>query len=379
MHNKISRVLQVGMSTNYGGTESIIYEIYRNIDRTKIQFDFLNVYDEPIAKQEWLESMGARILPLKLKRREGYLKYLRGIKTFYEEHAHEFDVVVCNVQCLDQIAMAKYAKKYGVPKTIIHLHNANYGIQPSKLARAAIAWNKRHCHKYVDQFLACSTLAAKWGFRSKDCKKTTIIKNGVPIEAMRFELNKRSAFRREFGFGTENRVYGSAGRLDPQKNQLFLLNVFREIALRDDGARFVLLGRGPLETKIKETIKEIGLGSKCVLISKIDDIGRFYSGIDCFLFPSKFEGLGMVLIEAQCSGLPCLATKGTIPPEVKLRDDFRFLSLDLGPTEWAEEAMKSFEDNQRNIAYKCVIDAGRDVAETAIDYCELVLSCKTQG
>ena len=372
MSQGLIRVLQVGMSANYGGTESIVYEIYRNIDKTKIQFDFLNVYDEPIAKQEWLESMGARILPLKLKRREGYLKYLRGIKAFYKEHAHEFDVVVCNVQCLDQIAMAKYAKKYGMPRTIIHLHNANYGIQPSKLARVAIAWNKRNCHKYVDLFLACSTLAAEWGFRKKDASQAIIIKNGIPVGLMCFSESRRSSFRLTHGFTDCCRVYGSVGRLDPQKNQLFLLRVYQEIAKRDETARFVLLGRGPLEQDIKSAILERGLVERCTLISNVDDMGAFYAGLDCFVLPSRFEGLGMVLIEAQCSGLPCFATEGTIPPEVKLRKDFRFLPLNIGAAKWAEEIMAHRGANDRQYAWRCIVEDGRDIVVTSKTYSKLI-------
>ncbi len=366
----VIRVLNVGMSTNYGGTESIIYEIYHHLDRNQIQFDFLNVYDKPLAKQEWLESLGARVFPLKLKRREGYLKYLKGIKSFYKKHAHDFDAVVCHVQCLDQIVMAKYAKKYGIKRVMIHLHNANYGIRPSKLAHLAIAWNKRHCHRYVDAFLACSSLAAQWGFNHKDAQRALIVKNGIPIEAMKFDEEKRNHFRSLHSYENKNRVYGSAGRLDPQKNQTFLLEVYEKIFEMDPDARFVLLGRGPLEAGLRTIIEERGLSDVCLLISSIEDIGEFYSGIDCFVFPSKFEGLGMVLIEAQCSGLPCLATEGTIPKEAKISESVLFMPLDLGASAWAKTAM-TMPDRYRDEAYQDVIDDGRDILETAKEYSKL--------
>ena len=373
MPNGMIRVLQVGMSTNYGGTESIVYEIYRNIDRTKIQFDFLNVYNEPLARQDWLESLGARILPLKLKRREGYFKYLHGIKSFYEKYASEFDVVVCNVQCLDQIAMAKYAKKYGVPKTILHLHNSNFGIQPSRLARIAIFWNKRHCHSYVDQFVAVSSMAANWGFAKRDAAKAYILQHGVSIEAMCYDPNKRKEFRSRFGYSDKNRLYGSVGRLDPQKNQLFLIAIFEAIAAKDEFSRFVLLGRGPLETDIKNRVLESPVADRIALIPQIDDIGVFYSGIDVFLLPSLFEGLGLVLVEAQCSGLPCLATQGTIPPEVGLSRDFAFLQLSDGPMKWAEVAIHSaVASGPRADGRKCITESGRDIVETSKDYCKLI-------
>ena len=374
MPTNVLRVLQVGMSSDYGGTEAVVYEIYRNIDKSRFQFDFLNVYDKPIARQALLESMDARILPLKLKRREGYRKYLRGIKAFYKEHAHEFDVVVCNVQCLDQIAMAKYAKKNGIPKTIIHLHNANYGVQPSRLARIAIFWNKRFCHRYVDQFVACSSLAAKWGYSKRDYINCSILKQGIDVERMRYDTEKRQSFRMRFGYSAGDRLYGSVGRMDPQKNQLFLIDVYSEIRRIDKQAKFVLVGSGPMEDEVRQKIDSSPIADRICVIPRADEIETFYSGIDCFLLPSKFEGLGMVLIEAQCSGLPCLATKDTIPPEAKLRDDFRFLPLDLGPVEWAKEAMKTSSDSQRDIAYHCIIDDGRDIVETAKEYSKILLS-----
>ena len=152
-----------------------------------------------------------------------------------------------------------------------------------------------------------------------------------------------------------------------------MLQIYQEIAKRDPAARFILLGRGPLEKEVHSAIIEHGLSDKCLLISGIDDIGSFYSGIDCFVFPSKFEGLGMVLIEAQCAGLPCLATQGTIPSEVKLRNDFCFLPLDAGPATWAEVAIHNVTPSgQREDAYQSIIKVGRDIVETSKDYSKLI-------
>ena len=98
MPQKPIRVLQVGMSANYGGTEAVVYGIYERLDHSLVQFDFLNVYGRPIAKQAELEAQGAHVYDLLLKRREGYLKYAKGIKAFFRQHASEFSAIVCNVQ-----------------------------------------------------------------------------------------------------------------------------------------------------------------------------------------------------------------------------------------------------------------------------------------
>ncbi len=371
MSKKAIRILQVGMSTSYGGTEAVVYEIYRHIDKASIQFDFLNVYDGPLARQDWLESLGARVFPLKLKRREGYFRYLHGIKSFYKQHAKEFDAVVCNVQCLDQIAMAKFAKKFGIRKTIVYLHNANYGIRPSQLAKFAICWNKRHCHKYIDSFLACSSLAANWGYSKKDAKLAHIVRQGVDTERMRFSKEKRTLFRNRFGYSENTIIYGSVGRMDPQKNHNFLIDVYIEISKRQPEARFILVGDGPLRNETIQRIKESPISEATLVIPKLDEIELFYSGIDCFILPSRFEGLGMVLIEAQCSGLPCIASESVIPSEVKISDGFKFISLSDGPALWADSVI-DLKQSKRDNAYHCVLNSDRGILDTAKEYSKLL-------
>jgi glycosyltransferase involved in cell wall biosynthesis len=369
MPQKPIRVLQVGMSDNYGGTEATIYGIYNHLDHSKIQFDFLNVYGHPIAKQKELEAQGAHIYDLFLKRREGYQKYVNGIKTFYQQHASEFDAVQCNVQCLDQIDMAKFAKRFGIKKTIVYAHNAGYGIQPSRLARIAIWWNKKHCHEYVDQFVGCSGLANRFVFSGHDAKKAVVINTGIATQQFAYSLAKREAFRKRFGFTNSMVVYGSAGRFDPQKNQVFLLHIFKEVSLRNPKARFFLSGRGPLEDALRAKTKELGLDDVCILSSEFLDYQEFYSGIDAFVLPSKFEGLGVVLIEAQCSGLPCFATQSTIPVEAKILSSYLPVPLSDSASTWADLLVHHLAmDEDRSLGLASVQKAHRDIEDAAKAY-----------
>jgi glycosyltransferase involved in cell wall biosynthesis len=374
MEQKPYRILQVGMSDNYGGTEAIIYGIYEHLDHSKIQFDFLNVYGHPIAWQDELIAQGAHIYHLLLKRREGYFKYIRGIKEFYKKHAKEFDAVVCNVQCLDQIDMAKYAKKFGIKKTVVHVHNSGNGIEASRLADLAIRMNKAHCHRYVDLFLACSKNAAKWGFRKQDASKAIIVNNGLDISSMSFSVTKRQVFRETYHFSKEDRIYASAGRLDPQKNQFFLIDIFEHIHQKEPQAKFVLLGNGPLRDQMQSRIDDSSAKGSMLLLNRIDDIGTFYSGIDVFVLPSLFEGLGMVLLEAQCSGLPCYASAGTIPEEACVLKNFRFIPLNLGSEGWASQILNDqLAFSNRAEAAKFLVKAGRDICDTSRFYSSLFL------
>ena len=360
--------MQVGMSDNYGGTEAIVYGIYEHLDHSQIQFDFLNVYGHPIAKQAELEAQGAHVYDLLLKRREGYFKYIHGIKAFYKAHASEFDAVVCNIQCMDQIDMAKWAKKYGIKKRIVYLHNSGYGIQPSRLARIAIGWNKRFSHRYVTTYAAGSQLSADWGYSKKDAQKTIVIKHGIDTELFAFSSAKREEFRKAHGLKDMDIVYGSAGRLDPQKNQVFLLKIYQAIHEKNPKARFLLAGRGPEEAKIRKAIKDLGLGEVCQLITNFIDFSAFYSALDIFLLPSLFEGLGLVLVEAQCSGLPCFASADTIPSSAAVLPSFTFLPLPSGPVAWSEEILKASPNPNRSSAPEAVRNAGFSLLKTAEAY-----------
>lgn len=368
MPQKPIRILQIGMSDNYGGTESVVYGIYERLDRSAVQFDFLNVYGHPLAKQSHLEELGAHIYNLLLKRREGYFKYIKGIKSFYREHASEFDAVVANVQCLDQIAMLKYAKKFGIKKRVVYAHNSGNGIAPSRFAKIAIWWNKLFSHHYVTDYVGVSENASKWSFSHRDALKAKTILSGVDSEAFSFDEGKRDRFRAAYGIPNDAFLVGSAGRFDPQKNQMFLLDIFKEISIMNPEAKFVLAGFGPLEKEIRSRISALALQDKVLLLVGVSDLRSLYSALDVFVFPSLFEGMGMVLIEAQCAGLTCFASAKTIPSEAKILPSFHFVSLSESPLNWASAVAEASAPLDRHEAYLEVKKAGRDLNETIKEY-----------
>ena len=371
VESKPKRILQVGMSSNYGGTESIIYSIYERLNKSRVQFDFLNVYEGPLAKQSWLESMGAHIYDLKLKRRDGFAKYIKSIKDFYNRNACEWAVVVCNVQSLEQLDMAKYAKKMGI-RTIVHCHNSGFGIRPSFATRLLSLWNKCFCGRYVDSYLACSYMAARWALGKRKAEKAYILKNGISPSAFSFHPEERRVFRQRFGFRENEVIYANAGRMDLQKNQSFFVRVCAQLAIRNKDARFVLLGRGAEEATLKEEVLRLGLEARFLFIEQIESMSEFYSGVDCFIFPSLFEGLGMVLIEAQCSGLPCFASSKTIPPEVGFSPFYHPLSLQAGVESWALTILKTPLNQNRDGADAYLGESGRTIEQCAAEYQRIV-------
>ena len=349
------RILQIGMSTNYGGTEAFLMNLYRNIDSSKYQFDFLNVYDEPLACQDEITSLGGNIYNLHLRRREdGLNKYKEGIKKFCKEH--HFDVVVQNVQDLINIDMLIYAKKYGIKKRIIYGHNSGFGMKPSKLSLLSHIFNKLRVKKYVTDFVAVSDKASEFLYpksvQDKVTKKMYIIPNIIDFDEFKYNEEARNRIRKELNI-VNRKVYGNICRIDPQKNHTFLLDIFKSILSKEPESILVICGRGPLEEEIKNKAKTLGIDNNVIFLGYVDRVADYYSTFDVFLYPTKFEGFGIVLEEAQANGLPILCSD-VVPSNVVVSPLVKLLSLRDNVDKWSEAATSLKLNNNRNDYYKII-------------------------
>lgn len=345
------RILQIGMSINYGGTEAFLMNLYRNIDRTKYQFDFLNVYDEPISCQDEIISLGANIYKLHLRRRQYGLKiYKEGIKKFYKEH--HFDVVVQNVQDLINIDMLIYAKKYGINKRIIYGHNSGFGVKPSKLSFVSHIFNKLRINKYVTNYVAVSDKASEFLYPKRIQNKVIIIPNLIAFDKFQYSEASRNKLRKELGISNK-KVYGIIARIDPQKNHSFLLDIFKEILNKEPESKLLIVGLGPLEKDIKEKVNQLGINNSVFFKGYVNNTSDYYSMFDIFLYPTRFEGFGIVLEEAQASGLPILCSD-VVPTNVIVSDLVKLLSLKDNASLWANEATLLLINDDRGRYYKIV-------------------------
>ncbi len=178
---------------------------------------------------------------------------------------------------------------------------------------------------------ACSELAGKWLFGDK---KFYVIPNGFETERFKFSRSGRDSIRRELGLSDDKFVLGHVGRFNDQKNHTFLLKIFRETARINPDAYLLLVGSGPDMDKIKALIQEHEYKDRIIVYGESNRTEDLYSAMDIFVFPSKHEGLGIVLIEAQISGLPCVASDA-VPGEAMISHEFTFLPLE-NETKWAE-------------------------------------------
>jgi len=366
----MDRILVFGMTENPGGVESFIVNYYRNIDRKKIQFDFLCNSHEAVAYEDELIKLGGRTFHITARSKDR-ATYKKELENVFRNHASEWSVIWVNVCSLANIDYLKVAKKYGIKKRIIHSHNSQN--MDGKLRVLLHKWNKRSIGKYATDFWACSEDAAHWFYSDELMKRAVVIHNAIDVERMKFDEEKRKAIREQYHI--ENKyVIGNIGRLHFQKNQAFAIDVFNEYHKKNSDSVLVLVGQGEDEGKLKNQVNNLGLRDFVIFAGVQKDIQGWLSAFDLFLFPSKFEGLSVVAMEAQANGVPIYGSKGVIPAEVVVNDNFITLELNIGVTKWAEIMLSRL--NKRtpyNIARCKLINRGFEIKLAAQELNALLL------
>ena len=319
-----------GMTENPGGVESFLINYYRNINREIIQFDFLCNSHELVAYEDELLKLGGRTFHITARSKDR-ATYKKELEDVFVAHASEWDAIWVNVCSLANIDYLKIAKRYGIKKRIIHSHNSQN--MDSRLRLILHKLNKLIINKYATDYWACSEDAAHW-FYSKDLmKKVVMIHNAIDVERMKFDEQKRRDIREHYGL--DNRfLIGNVGRLHFQKNQEFAIDVFKKYHQDNPDSVLVLVGQGEDEEKLKQKVATCKLEGAVMFTGVQNDIQAWLSSFDLFLFPSRFEGLGIAALEAQANGLPVIASKGVIPEEVKINENFLFLDINAGLEQW---------------------------------------------
>ena len=324
------RILVFGMTENPGGVESFLVNYFRNIDRTKIQFDFLCNSHDQVAYEEELIRLGGRTFHITARSKDRK-SYKRELEDVFKNHASEWSAIWVNVCSLANIDYLKIAKKYGIKKRIIHSHNSQN--MDSKLRVLLHMWNKRSIDKYATDFWACSKDAAHWFYNDELMKKAVVIHNAIDVERMKFNEEKRKTIRSQYGLD-DKFVIGNVGRLHFQKNQEFAIDVFNDYRKANPDSVLVLVGQGEDEEKLRIKVKEKQLAGSVLFTSVQKDVQGWLSSFDLFLFPSRFEGLSVVALEAQANGIPILASSKAIPDEARINSNVAICELDAEPTEW---------------------------------------------
>lgn len=353
------KVLIFGMTAETGGVESFIMNYVRHMVYGGIKFDFL-AYNRPPAFSDEIEKLGGRIIVIP-GRGKNPLKCISAIKRVLAQT--QYDAVWSNLCYLSDVLLLKYAKKAGVPVRIIHAHNnANMsGCINGFLHK----YNRERIDKIATDFWGCSDSAGEFFYPDsvRSSEKYRVIPNAVDTEKFVFDSSVREKKRKELGL-EDKFVIGNVGRFHFQKNHIFLLDIFKQICIIHQNAVLLLVGDGELRPEIEAKIDELELKEKVFLLGRRSDVNELMCAMDVFLLPSLFEGLGIVLIEAQCCGLPCFASANTVPNEAKVTDLLEFIDLKDSPEIWAKKILNA---NTAPRADKSadVSKAGYDINETS--------------
>lgn len=279
---------------------------------------------------------------------------------------HRYDIVHAHLSLCAQTML--YARLLGVPHRMVQSHiEIPSGIPSRNQMQDMKQWLRRkiilHC---ATDFLACSTAAAEYMFGKKVAEHTVIARNGIDTKKFRFREEERTRRRKELN--VENRfVIGHIGRFHEQKNHKFLVEVFRELVAREENARLLLIGAGPLESEVHSLVQQNHLEEKVLFLGTTDAVEDYLCAMDAFVFPSLYEGLGIVNVEAQASGLPCVVSD-IVPREARLTDRIEFLPLEAGAEFWAEMILRYHPNRyqaDRQEAWREIYEAGYDISDTA--------------
>ena len=328
------RVAQIMGKWLGGGVESVVMNYYRNIDRNKVQFDFICDEDSKYIPKDEIEGLGGKVILIPPYQKA--FKYHKELKKELKEGKYKIVHSHINTLSVFSLWAAKSAK---VPVRIAHRHSTSNKKEWKKTLLKNML--RPFSKVFATDYFCCSELAGRWLFGNKTYNqgKVYLLNNAIDVDKFKYNEKVRKAKRKELNIKDKDLVIGHIGRFVKQKNHEFLIDIFNEIHKQNKNAILLLAGDGPLKEEIQNKVKESGLEKNVQFLGQRNDANELYQAMDLFLFPSLYEGLGMVLIEAQCTGLPCVVST-EVPKNAKISNGVEFIPLSKNAKIWADESIK---------------------------------------
>lgn len=354
-YDKMIRVLQVVGKMHYGGMETLIMNIYRNIDREKVQFDFLVHYKEKGEYDNEIIELGGRIITMPSPIPSNFFLLIKTYKAFFKRN-HNYTCVHVHLHNIAFLLFPQ-AKVYGI-RCVLHIH------------RSRIEHNIKGCLGFIatrlavpkaDNIFACSKDAARYFII--DIKNCEIIKNGIFAEKFYYNADIRKRIRIELE--VENKlVLFCAARFTHVKNHEFLIDIIKELKERNIDICALLAGTGPLENQVRQKVNALLLEKEVRFLGARDNIYELMQAADCYIMPSFWEGLGIAYIEAQASGLKTYASKEALVQEAVITDLIEGIPLSDGAKVWTDKIL-SGRNYIRNNQRAAIEKNGFDIKEVA--------------
>ena len=324
-----------------GGISNLTLTINEKIDREKYEFDYLVFRNQ----KEFCDERAAKLASPKLIVDVSNIKnpIIKGLKKIFGTaqllKRENIKIVHIDASTPYDVVLAIAAKMAGVPKIIFHAHNDNY---ERKLTLRNIMQPifRLIIPLVVTDYIAISEQAAEFLFPKAIVKqkKYYLFKNGIDVNKYVFNSEIRNNMRKKYGF-SDKFVVGHIGRFVYQKNHDFLIDVFYNIVKKRENSILLLVGIGELQESIKKKVAELGIENKVVFWGVTEEVPDLLQMMDCFVFPSNYEGLGMVAIEAQCAGLPTVVSD-VLPKEVNITECLKRINLSKEADEWATSCIE---------------------------------------
>lgn len=345
----------------------MLMNYYRHMDREKIQFDFLEHRRDRAAYDDEIETLGGRIFRLP-RLNPLSSDYFHALNAFFAAHP-EYRIVHSHLDCMSAYPLCA-AKNAKVPVRIAHAHSTSQD-RNWKLVFKLIS--KKLISLYTTDLFACSADAGEWMFGTKDVH---ILPNAIDIERYAFNLLIRNQTKKALGLD-DAFVIGHIGRFSAVKNHSFLTDIFAQIKRQEPNSKLLLVGAGSEMQAVQQKVKTLGLGADVIFTGVRNDVANLMQAMDVFVFPSLYEGLGIVLIEAQAAGLPCVVSD-TIPREAYLTDLVTAEKLSSSVEKWAEKILKK-RDFPRTDRRDEIAAHGFDITTEAVKLQEFYINAYEQN
>lgn len=355
-NNMPKKVLHFTIANSGGGITKYVLRLWKYIDRDRFHFDFVTMSKE-LDFAERLEAEGCKIYYLSTYAEDDREQFIREVNEILE---NGYDIVHLHTGWWRGYVLEELAREAGVPKIIVHSHNTDVHIKENQSREEArqLHMEQRALLKenIATDFLACSPEAAEWLYGDRISKeKVEIIPYAIELKDYQFNYEIRNEYRDKLGIKETDYVIGHVGRFAYQKNHEFLIDVFKEYLEINDNANLMLIGIGELEEEIRKKVIQYGIEHKVMFLGKREDVANLMQAMDIFVFPSRFEGFGIVLIEAQAAGLRCIASN-VIPEIAKITDNIEFLTFDKN--EWVDKIKEYSNGYEREDMSKIMEQAG---------------------
>ena len=357
----MKRVLQFNLVS--GGPVALIKNIGAVLSDENVVFDIASVdgleYDSDIF---FFKQCGSNIYngtPSNDKLINQFIKYRFAKEITAKNH---YDCIHIHSDCAYECLLyGLAARKNKINRIVFHSHSV--GMVRNRFLKRLLHRLSARFLKYIGtDFLACSVGAAKYMYPNIASDRIVILKNGVNLELFRNDGVIGEEYRSKFGFKGNDLIIGHVGRFTDEKNHNYIIDVFSELHKKDERYKLLLLGDGDLRNLMETKVSAFGLTDCVVFTGNVSNVQDYMQAMDLFIFPSRFEGLGIVGIEAQACGLPCVFSTG-VPEEAKLTENVEFVPLE-DKDKWVATIEKMIKlpksDNTEKIR-----EAGYDINETA--------------